>query len=53
MSAINRRTKRITRWLDHMTRRSELTNLSDRILQDIGLSRCYTSVQTCKPFWMA
>ena len=53
MSTINQQTKRITRWLDHMIWRSESTNLSDRILQDIGLSRCYTSVQTCKPFWMA
>jgi uncharacterized protein YjiS (DUF1127 family) len=53
MSTINQQTKLIATWLNNMARRSELTNLSDRILQDIGLARCYTSVQTCKPFWMA
>jgi uncharacterized protein YjiS (DUF1127 family) len=53
MSTINQQTKLIATWLNNMTRRSELTNLSDRILQDIGLSRCYTSVEACKPFWMA
>jgi uncharacterized protein YjiS (DUF1127 family) len=53
MSTISQQTKRITTWLNHVTRRRELTNLSDRILQDIGLSRCYTSAEACKPFWMA
>jgi uncharacterized protein YjiS (DUF1127 family) len=53
MSTINQQTKLIATWLNNMTRRSELTNLSDRILQDIGLSRCYTSVESCKPFWVA
>ena len=53
MSTINQQTKLIATWLNTMTRRSELTNLSDRILQDIGLSRCYTSVESCKPFWVA
>jgi uncharacterized protein YjiS (DUF1127 family) len=53
MSTINQQTKLIATWLNNVTRRNELTNLSDRILQDIGLSRRYTSVATCKPFWMA
>ena len=53
MSTINQQTKLIATWLNNVTRRNELTNLSDRILQDIGLSRGYTSVEACKPFWMA
>jgi uncharacterized protein YjiS (DUF1127 family) len=53
MSTINQQSKLIATWLNDMTRCSELTNLSDRILQDIGLSRCYTRVEACKPFWMA
>jgi uncharacterized protein YjiS (DUF1127 family) len=53
VSTINQQTKLIATWLNNMTRRSELTNLSDPILQDIGLSRCYTSVEACKPFWVA
>jgi uncharacterized protein YjiS (DUF1127 family) len=53
MSTINQQTTLIATWLNNMTRRSELTSLSDRILQDIGLSRCNASVEACKPFWMA
>ena len=53
MSTINQQTKLIATWLNNITRRSELTNLSDRILQDIGLSRCYMRVEACKPFWMS
>ena len=53
MSTINQLTKRIATWLARTTIRSELTALSDRALQDIGLSRRHMSVEACKPFWMA
>jgi uncharacterized protein YjiS (DUF1127 family) len=33
--------------------RSELMNLSDADLRDIGLSRCSTDIEASKPFWMA
>jgi len=53
MTTINRQTQRIANWLTRTTFRSELTALSDRALQDIGLSRRHLSVEACKPFWMA
>jgi len=53
MSTINQQTKRIATWLIRAAVRSELTTLSDRALQDIGLSRRHVSVEACKPFWMA
>jgi len=53
MTTINRQTQRIANWLTRATIRSELTALSDRALQDIGLSRRHLSVEACKPFWMA
>jgi len=46
-------TRRFATWLTRATFRSELTALSDRALQDIGLSRRHVSVEACKPFWMA
>jgi len=53
MTTINRQTERIANWLSRTTFGSDLTALSDRALQDIGLSRRYVSVEGCKPFWMA
>jgi uncharacterized protein YjiS (DUF1127 family) len=53
MSTINQQTKRIATWLTRTTFRSELTALSDRALQDIGLLRRHVSIDACKPFWMA
>ncbi|HML08967.1 MAG TPA: DUF1127 domain-containing protein [Xanthobacteraceae bacterium] len=32
--------------------RSELMHLSDRTLQDIGISRHAARLEACKPFWM-
>lgn len=52
MTAINRQTQRITNWLKRAASRNELTSLSDRALEDIGLVR-RRSVETCKPFWIA
>lgn len=33
--------------------RSELDDLSDKCLQDIGISRCTAEYEAAKPFWMA
>jgi uncharacterized protein YjiS (DUF1127 family) len=40
-------------WRRRAHSRWELTTLSDRELNDIGLSRCNVSSESCKPFWMA
>jgi len=32
--------------------RDELMSLSDRCLQDIGMSRCTSVFEASKPFWM-
>ena len=54
MTAIKRQTKRLAILLDcAMTSCGDLVDLSDRALQDIGLSRYRTSGVSCKPFWMA
>ncbi len=49
MTTINRHTEHIATWL----RRRELADLSDRALQDIGVSRRHVGTESCKPFWMA
>jgi uncharacterized protein YjiS (DUF1127 family) len=43
----------IATWRKRAALRRELKSLSDRILQDIGVARCYPSAGACKPFWMA
>ncbi len=53
MIRINRQTKRIARWLSLPNARAELSNLSDRTLQDIGLVRYQPALEACKPFWLA
>jgi uncharacterized protein YjiS (DUF1127 family) len=53
MTKINLQTKRVATWLTSSTFRSELTDLSDRALEDTGLSRRQLNVEACKPFWMA
>jgi len=40
-------------WRRRAQSRWELTTLSDRELNDIGLSRCDVSNEFGKPFWMA
>jgi uncharacterized protein YjiS (DUF1127 family) len=40
-------------WYHGMSSGSELANLSDRILRDIGLYREEANVQAPKPFWLA
>ena len=53
MTTINRHTKHIAIWLRRATLRRELADLSDRALQDIGVSRRHVGTECCKPFWMA
>ena len=45
--------QRLIQWRAHMRSRTELMNLSDRCLQDIGMSRCTADYEASKPFWMA
>ena len=40
-------------WRHPMRSRDELMTLSDRCLQDIGMSRCTSIFEASKPFWMA
>jgi uncharacterized protein YjiS (DUF1127 family) len=42
----------LSEWRRQACSRSELANLSDKGLQDIGLSRRPADRETCKPFWM-
>jgi len=43
----------INEWRHRSQSRTELSNLSDRTLRDIGLSRCDANFEASKPFWMA
>lgn len=43
----------ISEWLLRARSRSELMNLSDRTLRDIGVSRYDAEFEASKPFWMA
>jgi uncharacterized protein YjiS (DUF1127 family) len=45
--------QRLTRWRINARSRNELMSLSDRCLQDIGVSRCTAEFEASKPFWMA
>ena len=45
--------ERFAKWRRQMRSRAELINLSDRCLQDIGMSRCTADFEASKPFWMA
>jgi uncharacterized protein YjiS (DUF1127 family) len=42
----------LARWWRRARSRTELMNLSDRCLQDIGMSRCTADFEASKPFWM-
>jgi uncharacterized protein YjiS (DUF1127 family) len=44
--------RRITMWWQYSRSRSELDCLSDKCLQDIGISRCTAEFEAAKPFWM-
>lgn len=45
--------KGLAEWRRRAHSRSELINLSDADLRDIGLSRCSTECEASKPFWIA
>jgi len=40
-------------WSHRVRSRNELMSLSDRNLQDIGISRSTADFEASKPFWMA
>ena len=44
--------RNLAEWHRRAQSRSELATLSDRCLQDIGLSRCAADFEAFKPFWM-
>ncbi len=46
-------TQRLVEWRHRARSRNELMGLSDRCLQDIGMSRCTSVFEASKPFWMA
>jgi len=45
--------QRFVEWRHRARSRNELMGLSNRCLQDIGMSRCNSVFEASKPFWMA
>jgi uncharacterized protein YjiS (DUF1127 family) len=45
--------QQLVEWQHRARSRNELMGLSDRCLQDIGMSRCTVKFEAAKPFWMA
>ena len=46
-------THSFAQWRQQARSRAELAMLNDRVLQDIGMSRCTANFEASKPFWMA
>jgi uncharacterized protein YjiS (DUF1127 family) len=44
--------KIVSEWRRRIHSRSELANLDDISLRDIGMSRCAAQHEASKPFWM-
>jgi uncharacterized protein YjiS (DUF1127 family) len=44
--------QRLAEWRHRARARHELSKLSDRTLQDIGVSRAAADFDASKPFWM-
>jgi uncharacterized protein YjiS (DUF1127 family) len=44
--------QRLTMWWQYSCSRNELEGLSDKCLQDIGISRCTAEFEAAKPFWI-
>jgi uncharacterized protein YjiS (DUF1127 family) len=40
-------------WRARARSRNELMGLNNRVLRDIGVSRCTADFEASKPFWMA
>ncbi len=45
--------QRLAEWRVNVRSRRELMGLSNRCLQDIGVSRCTAEFEASKPFWIA
>jgi uncharacterized protein YjiS (DUF1127 family) len=43
--------QKLVKWRSRACSRNELMSLSDRCLQDIGISRCTSDIEATKPFW--
>ena len=43
----------VARWRHRARSHNELVNFSDRIFQDIGMTRCTADFEAAKPFWQA
>lgn len=39
-------------WIERSRQRRALTNLDDRLLDDVGISRCEATREIAKPFWL-
>jgi uncharacterized protein YjiS (DUF1127 family) len=52
-SHLSQLTRYFAEWRSSARSRSELMNLSDSSLTDIGVSRCGAQYESSKPFWMA
>jgi len=45
--------RHLAEWRQRTRSRHELLNLSDRTLEDIGISQCTARFEASRPFWMA
>ncbi|MCW8890842.1 MAG: DUF1127 domain-containing protein [Sedimenticola sp.] len=43
---------RIMTWTERHRQRTALLRLDDRMLSDIGISRCEAEAEASKPFWV-
>jgi uncharacterized protein YjiS (DUF1127 family) len=43
--------QKILTWRERAEQRASLSTLDDRLLQDIGVSRCDAMHESMKPFW--
>jgi uncharacterized protein YjiS (DUF1127 family) len=53
MSKMNRNWLRLWHWQDRASLRIELSDLSDSVLRDIGMSRGNERFRPAMPFWIA
>ncbi len=48
---ISKSAKTVLQWQDRFSQRLRLTELDDRLLRDVGLSRGDVAYEAAKPFW--